>query len=499
MKVIIVGAGMGGLSAAHYLSKYSDKYEIHVYDQEDKVGGLVASGRTKLGMPTQHSPRVILPNYDLLAEIMDDIMFDKHHTVKDKLVATESITVVDNKVQNVTFTRNKMNISEKVYMGYTLLDGLLSCDQRAEQLDRLLVTDVIKSEEGLKWARLLSHVAGESIEVMPIYKFLRFLEVEMKTILKENKTKQSYALTGPYSEYFLDKWQEHLISEGVTFHLNTKVHRIEPKIAGRNILSIQEAYKSIEQIEADEVILSLDIISLNNFLKHSNMDTYYSLADQTFSEQLGLQLGFENKVKLPYKKPSFYALDTDWQLIIEPQEINFEDDVRLGEGIEALWSITIPDVNLKSNILGKTVKECNHVEIVEEVMVQIKNSLHVHPKLIHSSVNDPIQPYTWNAAHTLHMRPKTKIAPNVYLASSIVKNPYYFTYKEGACEAALLAVEALLDKVLVERHRRVKALQPIQTVDDVLYMIGMPSFLNTMLLCVLFYIVAAIIRRMHKS
>lgn len=497
MKVIIVGAGIGGLSTAHYLAKYSN-YEIHVYEQSEHVGGLVKSDRTKLGMPTQHSPRVILPNYDLLTEIMEEVNFDKHHTVKDKLVQTHSITISDHKVEQVSFMKNKLNLTEKIYLGYTLLDGLLSCNERSELLDHLKVTDIITSKEGLKWARLLSYVAGESLEVMPVYKFLRFLEVEMKNLLNENKTKQSFALTGPYSEYFLEQWKEHLEEQGVVFHLNTKVHRIESKNNEQIVLSVQEAYKSIIKITTDNLVLALDIESLNNFLKHSNLDTYYSLADKTFSEQLGLQLGFGKKIRLPYKKPAFYALDTDWQLIIEPQEVNFEDEVYLGDGIEALWSITIPDVHLKSKKLKKTVKESSPEEIVQEVIHQIKDALHVNPDLVHSSVEEHIHPYTWNSKSTLHMRPKTKIANNVYLASSIVRNPYYFTYKEGACEAALLAVESMLGKTLIERNRRVNKLKPLHKIDSILYNLCLPSFLNTFMLMILFYIISLIIRRIRK-
>lgn len=41
MKVIIIGAGIGGLTVAHELSKYG--YDITIYERNDIVGGLARS------------------------------------------------------------------------------------------------------------------------------------------------------------------------------------------------------------------------------------------------------------------------------------------------------------------------------------------------------------------------------------------------------------------------------------------------------------------------
>ena len=490
MKVFIAGAGIGGLSTAHYLAKYTD-YEIHVYDVASKIGGLVASHHTSQGMPTQHSPRVILPNYDLLTDIMKDIPFNEGTTF-DNLVQTTSITVRDGVPEKVKILNPKMGISEFVSFGYTLLDGLLSCTKRAEELDRLKVYDLIHSEQGRRWIRLLSHIAGEVPEVMPMYKMLRFLEIDIKTLLGENKTKHSYALNGPYSSHFLEPWQEYLEEQGVVFHLNTKIHNFE-----QNKVMIQEAYQKASFVEADIIVLALNIDSLNKVLKHSHLDTHYVLADRTFSEQLGLQLGFKEKLRLPTNEPSFYALDSDWQMIIEPQEINFQD-VFLGNQVKSLWSITIPDVNLYSTFLEKTVKDCSKEELLEEVQRQIKKELNVKGTLVQSSINDPIQPYTWNSANTLHLRPNVRLAPNVYVASTLTKNDYYMTYKEGACEAALTVVEDIVGKRLVKRNRRVNLLHYIHKLDEFLYNQKMPSVLNTVLTIVLFYLISIIAKRMRR-
>ena len=43
MKVIILGAGISGLSAGYHLKKYG--FEVLLYEKEEKVGGLCKSKR----------------------------------------------------------------------------------------------------------------------------------------------------------------------------------------------------------------------------------------------------------------------------------------------------------------------------------------------------------------------------------------------------------------------------------------------------------------------
>ena len=41
-KIAIIGAGVSGLSAAHFLS---DRYEVTVFEKEDRAGGLIKCRR----------------------------------------------------------------------------------------------------------------------------------------------------------------------------------------------------------------------------------------------------------------------------------------------------------------------------------------------------------------------------------------------------------------------------------------------------------------------
>ena len=61
-KIIIIGAGISGLTIAHKLMNTNNR--VIIVEKNDEIGGLVTTYRTKKnGYPIEHSPRVFLENY----------------------------------------------------------------------------------------------------------------------------------------------------------------------------------------------------------------------------------------------------------------------------------------------------------------------------------------------------------------------------------------------------------------------------------------------------
>ena len=71
--VVIFGAGVGGLTVAHELSKYPSLFKVNIYELKDEVGGLARSQRDAQGYATEYCWRVLFGFYHNVFRIMKEI------------------------------------------------------------------------------------------------------------------------------------------------------------------------------------------------------------------------------------------------------------------------------------------------------------------------------------------------------------------------------------------------------------------------------------------
>src|SRR3990172_6978757 len=90
-KVIIFGAGIAGLSTAHYLNQHG--YDVTVIEKLDIPGGLARSQRYPSGLPTEYSWRGFGPWYHNTFDIMKKIK-TASGTVYDELKPISSFDLV---------------------------------------------------------------------------------------------------------------------------------------------------------------------------------------------------------------------------------------------------------------------------------------------------------------------------------------------------------------------------------------------------------------------
>ena len=88
-KICILGAGIGGLTVAHELAKHR-KYEIHVYERNDKVGGQSRSVTLPGGDVSLYCWHVVGNGYVDLISILKEIRSYDGRTVLNHLVPIES-------------------------------------------------------------------------------------------------------------------------------------------------------------------------------------------------------------------------------------------------------------------------------------------------------------------------------------------------------------------------------------------------------------------------
>ena len=149
-KVIVCGAGIGGLSAAHELAK--NGFEVTVFERNTDVGGLARSRNytdpvTGFSYPTEYSWRVYGTNYKNLLRILNEIpqVKNKRRTVFQNLIKIWTYIfprfgqreVVVHKSQNTNQLLNKFARGDVIKLLNKTLFCLTMSKGRMNSLDHL--------------------------------------------------------------------------------------------------------------------------------------------------------------------------------------------------------------------------------------------------------------------------------------------------------------------------------------------------------------------------
>ena len=79
--IVVIGAGISGLTVAHYLIK--NGYNVEVYEKSNIVGGMARSVRDKNNVPTEHSWRGYGPFYYNLFKLLKEIPLKNSKKIKE--------------------------------------------------------------------------------------------------------------------------------------------------------------------------------------------------------------------------------------------------------------------------------------------------------------------------------------------------------------------------------------------------------------------------------
>ncbi len=97
-KTIILGAGISGLSAAHFLSKKSDDFII--LEESNKVGGWINSEIID-GYTCENGPNTVLLNNTAFLELLKDLNLDKEICNPQESAADNRYVLHQNKLQKI--------------------------------------------------------------------------------------------------------------------------------------------------------------------------------------------------------------------------------------------------------------------------------------------------------------------------------------------------------------------------------------------------------------
>ncbi len=496
-KVIIIGGGVAGLSAAHELVNRG--FEVEVYETKGIPGGKARSmpvpdsdtpGRKPL--PGEHGFRFFPKFYKHVTSTMKEIPFgDK--TVFDNLVDTSEIRVARFDKSSF-FMPAKLPISiseikryfdldkdtdlglsdtEKQYFAERVWQLMTSCyERRKNEYERLGWWEFLEADyfsEAYKTflarglTRTLVAARAETVSTKTGGDILLqlFFDIMMPG------TSSDRILNGPTNEVWIDPWLSYLKSKGLQYHLDSKA--VKFNCEHQDILSVvinkcgQEIevkgdyYISAVPVEVMATLLSEQMLKIDPTLSNIKV-----LANHV-SWMNGLQLYLTEDVKLNHGHTIF--IDTPWALtsISQAQFWNNFNWASYGDGkVKGILSIDISDWFTPGILYGKPAKECTTTEVVEECWAQLKKSLNINGEIVlkddflHEWNLDPgivpgvptinLEPLLVNEINTWTLRPFAYTGvKNMFLAADYVKTNTDLATMEGANEAARRAVNAILD------------------------------------------------------
>lgn len=267
-KVVIVGGGVAGLSAAHELAERG--FEVHVYERRPFFGGKAASYPVPSGEkdkdrpPGEHGFRFFPGWYRHLTHTMSRIPYHRpgggRRTVAENLVSVRtnllaffdrapialplqvptSIAQASILWQFITeFSRLGLTSSEVAGFLYKLKEFVTASDQKLEEtLESTTWWDYLECDKpgrsrayvDLARATTRTSVAAKA-EQVSAYTIGRLV---VRTLL-DTMSSVDRVLNGPTNDVWIDPWVLYLQGRGVKFHPNMELSQLVFDSASRNV------------------------------------------------------------------------------------------------------------------------------------------------------------------------------------------------------------------------------------------------------------------------
>lgn len=496
--VAILGGGVGGLSAAHELSKRG--FDVHVYEMRDVFGGkarsIDAPGLTTDGrkpLPGEHGFRFFPGFYQHLTATMQEIPSGLGKTVKDHLVPATRVLIAragkrNDLVDTTEFPSGipdlavlskfvwdyafmvRIGPTDMAYFVHRMLILLLSCDERRkQQWDLLSWWDFIgaenRSEKYQKFladgltrtlvaaqAKLMSARTGGLIAWQIVFDMARVGH------------RADQVLDGPTSEVWINPWVNHLGNRGVKFHDNCEVTEIRCQDGVIDQVTVTNRMGKSLTVWADYYVAAMPVDCLDLLLTPEMCAAdpqLTKLKRLTTRWMNGVVFYLDQDVRLD--RGHILFVDSEWALTAISQA-QFWPDVDLakyGDGtVKGVLSVDVSDWYSPGHRTGKSAMECNRDEIFTEVWGQILDAIDDgsldEVKVLYQFIDPAIQfpnpskvtnaePLLINTAGSWTDRPNavTNI-DNLFLAADFVQTNTDLATMEAANEAARRAVNGIL-------------------------------------------------------
>lgn len=509
-RVIVIGGGVAGLSAAHELADRG--FEVAVYEARPDFGGKARSqfvlntgtdGRRDL--PGEHGfrfyPRFYRHVTDTMARIPSAQAGEPGFagkTVADHLKPTTeaAIALIDDDTW-FRFSRKRLSTPYSILETLEVFFQHLDFDAQdiavfgAKLLQFATASDarrLAEYEQVSWWQFLAAEHSSEKFQLQ--LRGIPRMMVAMDSMRGSARTigvitiqllrdfafagmQNDRTLGGPTSQIWIAPWIEHLKRKGVALHAGVPTARIEVeggRVAGVTLATGERVtgdhYVLAVPLEAAIALMTPELAALDPQLATLHAQS----ADALVSWMAGIQYFLYEDV--PLVRGHLFFPDSPWALtaVSQPQ---FWRDLGVfrklyGDGsVGGVLSVDISEWDTPGKLLGKPAKACTRQEIADEVWWQLKAALNGRAEgdvvltddLLHSWHLDtdldltPGAPTPNSSRLLVHppgswaVRPESATAiGNLVLAGDYVRTHTNIASMESACESARRATNVILER-----------------------------------------------------
>jgi len=516
MKVVIIGGGIAGLSAATLLSEHPNM-EIEIYEKEERLGGQAAS-MFNSNCSIEHCWRVFAINYHNLWNI-----FKHKLNIVDNFTPWTNLCILDNEVSqqynrfvfSSYFPTFFKEVKFKHY--YKYFDFLFLAKERVVQsYDHINAINYFDKNKFVEL--LIGPILGLEFVKTSISGSFKNLYHLMDSKKYDFSPTISQVTKNPTNEAVFVPWEKYLLNNNVSIH---KSHALEDIIIEEN--QIKYVVLNSKKVYADEFIFTCSLKPINHILeKKPPCETFKNMKQLEQNLQLYFAFNMYFKKKLNINCDSIALKEEPWYPVIQRKPYWSSEIIKSctfnKNQVEEVWNIAIVDFR-KGKKIQKKARECSLEEAVEETLFQVK-----HNKVILKMMQDNQVTFeevylghdiwyqyvnsteTFPLHHSSHSNSNTKLADlspkyspnqgtmkyipkthpddipeNMTLGGYYVYNTYGGASMESSCETGLTAADYILQKhkipnqtILPIKHTNkyltpVPLFKPFIKLDEILY------------------------------
>lgn len=519
--VVVVGGGIGGLTAAHELAERD--LDVTVLEAADRFGGKARSTPIDDGprpLHGEHGFRFFPAFYRHVVDTMARIP-DGGGTVAANLVETEATLVASvdgpDRIAETGRPESVRDWLERIRPTFAddlppadvafLLERLLylltACERRRnEDLDEVSWWRFLDAENrSAAFRQRLANTTQSLVALRPQVCSARtigtiYLQLLFGQLDPTRPTER--ILNAPTSRAWIDPWTDHLERLGVDLRTGVRARALE--FDGRRVTGVGVA--DGETVEGDEYVLAVPVDVAPRFVtagmvavdpalgRIERLDTAWMNGIQFFlSADLELTPGHQ-----------VYA-DSPWALTSISQRqfwSGYDLESRGPDAVEGVLSVIVSDWETPGLVVDKPAKECTREEVATEVRAQLAAHLDADERrltddLVVDWFLDPAivetdeglenrSPLLVNTVGSLRNRPPADVdVGNLTLAGDYVRTNTDLASMESANEAGRRAANAVLDRRGISGTRaRIWPLEepavfePFKRQDRLRYRLGLP-------------------------
>ena len=533
-KIIIIGAGISGLSCALELVKRG--YKVELYEASSTFGGQAKSVETR-NCFVPYAWRVWTNFYYNFLEVASSIPYNKSGTIRDNLVPLPHYTHelqggIGRQIAGGS-TLDWKNFPSKASFLRLIMkfaNAMVFSDERLRENDITFFDYMDPQDQAtIDWIdEFVGPILGMEAREATLYCVIKGWQVTyMSGSFSNNfQIKQIYVANGPYSEVLFNPWVKYLSKQGVVIYPCTRVTALHYDKHSNKILSMDTDTQGC--VYGDEFVLCIDQTSVNKLLTKTPslmnipmLRRSTELMDYGNNMWFGMVLYFSEKFSPEIGTGC--TQDQPWKIVLENFSVSWKPEFIKKCGVAEIVQVSALD--LVPGLNGKALHECSVEEAVQEILRQLKGSKLMKTLKTQSGksaldtlcgydvwpdwVNDEngkitnrvgqyklsINPKCWE------LMPETKTPiENLLFGSVITKADAPMVSMEFACTNGRSAAAAICEKygskpvkVLSHKGFLPSLLNPLRTTEKFLYTKGIKCNMIIMIVASLVVIITLII------